>query len=342
MAAIEVRPATLEDAPVLAGLLAARHARDAARLPALETGLAEPEGAAQVTGGLLTNPRAQIMVAEANGRPVGFLAGEKMMLPPTDMASLYIPPHSISIGIEGHAVDGAAALDVYRALYAALAREWVDEGFFTHRIAIPAGDAELQEAWVTLGFGRYLTAAVRPTAAPVPVGKTRNLTIERASPEDIDDVVALADDLNAWHWESPMFWPVLHMAEPAHREFNVGALRGGDAPYFVAYEDGRPVGMQTFLRPGFTPPIVKQDTNVYLFEGVVANDVRGGGIGAALLSHSMEWAARSGYTTCTLHFAPGNPSGAPFWLGHGFVPVEHTMERTVDSRVAWARPKHPA
>jgi hypothetical protein len=53
----------------------------------------------------------------------------------------------------------------------------------------------------------------------------------------------------------------------------------------------------------------------------------------------MDWASRAGYTSCTLHFAPSNPSGGPFWLGHGFVPVEHTMERVIDSRIAWARPR---
>ena len=82
--------------------------------------------------------------------------------------------------------------------------------------------------------------------------------------------------------------------------------------------------------------IVDQSKDVYLFEGIVANGVRGGGIGGTLLRHSMDWARQAGHQTCTLHFAPANSLGAPFWLGHGFVPVEHTMERVIDSRVALA------
>jgi GNAT superfamily N-acetyltransferase len=97
--------------------------------------------------------------------------------------------------------------------------------------------------------------------------------------------------------------------------------------------------MQSFLRPGFTPPTVQRSSDVYLFEGVVSNDARGGGIGAALLKYSMDWARGAGFESCTLHFAAGNPSGAPFWTSNGFVPVEHTMERTIDSRVTWARPR---
>jgi hypothetical protein len=51
----------------------------------------------------------------------------------------------------------------------------------------------------------------------------------------------------------------------------------------------------------------------------------------------MAWASGAGYTTCTLHFASENYSGGPFWLKHAFVPVEHTMERRVDERIAWGR-----
>ena len=43
-----------------------------------------------------------------------------------------------------------------------------------------------------------------------------------------------------------------------------------------------------------------------------------------------------GYANCCLHFASDNPSGAPYWLGQGFVPVEHTMVRRIDERIAWA------
>ncbi|MEO8540752.1 MAG: GNAT family N-acetyltransferase [bacterium] len=340
MPEIDVRPLDPSDAQRCAELLAARHERDFARLGHLEPALREASGWRPLIEPLLANPRADGVAAVRGPELVGFLIGERMLLPPNDFASQFIPPRSIQIGLEGHAVAaGEDSLAVYRAMYAVLARPWVDAGFFTHRAAIVAGDSEAQEAWLTLGFGRYMSAATRDTATPVPVTRQRTLNIERASPEDLEDVLALAEELDSWHWQSPMFWPVIHDAEQAVREFNLSALRSADVPAFVAYAEGRPVGMQTFLRPGFTPPIVKRDSDVYLFEGVVSDADRGGGVGQALLAHSMEWAVRSGYESCTLHFASGNPSGAPFWLGHGFAPVEHTMERVIDSRVAWARPK---
>jgi GNAT superfamily N-acetyltransferase len=337
VSAITVRPANADDLDAAAALFAARHRRDRSRIPNLEPRIEEARAARELLRPLFESGRADGAIAEAGGAVAGFLFGEQMLFAPTEMASLFIPPHSVSMPIEGHAVaEGQDATAVYRALYGFLARTWVADGFFTHRCAIPPGDPAVQEAWVSLGFGRYLTAATRPTAA-VERERLPPVEVQRASPEDIDVVAELAETLNRWHWQAPMFWPVLRTTDPATREFNLAQLRGGDLPYFVGYQDGTAVGMQTFLRPGFTPPVVAREGDVYLFEGVVSDDARGGGVGSALLRHSMDWARNAGYETCTLHFASGNPSGAPFWLGHGFVPVEHTMERRVDERVAWAR-----
>ena len=146
----------------------------------------------------------------------------------------------------------------------------------------------------------------------------------------------LAETLALHHTLAPMFWPFLHTTDAAARAFNLQELEQNTTPYFIAYQDGKLAGAQTFLRPGFTPGPVDHTHDIYLYEGVVQPDARSGGVGTALLAHSMRWAAEQGYQTCTLHFASGNFSGAPFWLGHGFQPVEHTMERRVDERIAWA------
>lgn len=332
-----IRPADIEPC---GQLLVARHRADSQAIPFLEPALSEPGGSRPFLDALQTNQRADGVVAEIEDSIVGFLFGERMDLSPLDMASIFVPPHSVAMPIEGHAVaDDLDATAVYRAMYAALAAEWTRDGYFIHRVAIPAARPAIQQAWVELGFGRYLTAATRPTADPVR-GRLPATTVDirRASPEDIDDVIALVDSLNAHHWESPIFWPNLRETDEAAREFNLGQLRSAKTPYFIAYQEGRPAGMQSFLRPGFTPPIVAGARNVYLYDGVVDDGARGTGIGTALLAHSMTWAREEGLETCTLHFASPNPSGGPFWLGHGFVPVEHTMERRLDERIAWARP----
>lgn len=318
-------------------LLAARHAADRRRLPVLTAKLEDPGACAAEVASLLRRKRTSGAMARRHGDVVGFLFGEAMLFAPNQHPYQYIHPHSIEIPVLGHAAaQGEDALSVYRALYAFMAARWVRDGFFAHRTYIVPGDAELQEAWVSLGFGRHTTCATRDTAAPVTVSPRAAVEIHQAGREDLDVVLSLAHTLGLHHVQAPIFWPMLKTVEPANRELHARALDAGVEPYFVAYQDGRPVGMQTFLRPGYTPPIIDHETGVYLYEGVVEPDVRGGGVGSALLAHAMAWANQSGYRTCTLHFASNNPSGAAFWLGQGFVPVEHSMDRIIDDRIAWA------
>jgi GNAT superfamily N-acetyltransferase len=335
---ITVRPFVPNDLPAAAALLAARHKRDRQRLNALEPALEDPAACAALLAPLPPDTRADGVVALIDGRVAAFLFGERMTLPPTDFSSLFIPPQSIAISVQGHAAEpGPDLFPLYRAMYGELAARWVRSGFFQHQTHIFAGDPELQEAWVALGFGRMMTAAIRPVADPVATQTTsRTVDVRRATDEDLDVVMGLGDTLLRFHSLSPMFWPFLAEPQPATREFQRMMLTADENGYFVAYDGGQAVAMQTFLRHGFLPAITPQERNTYLFEGIVEPGVRGGGLGTELLARGLAWAREQGDEYCTLHFASGNPSGAPFWLGHGFVPVEYTMTRRVDERVAWA------
>lgn len=334
---LRIRPFEPPDVSACAGLLAARHRRDRQRLPLLEPAFEDPLQAAswlvETTASLFSDG----VVAEENGSVVGFLVGQRLLLPPTDISAQFVPPRTVSVPAGGHAVaESMDATTVYRAMYAELAAAWVASGLFTHRVAIVAGDRAVEEAWVSLGFGRAMTAATRRTSEPVEAAEPAGFEVATATPADLDAVVALSDELAAHHWRAPMFWPVLAETSASARRLFASAL-ASEVPCFLAREHGRPVGMQLFLDPGFTPPIVDQRHRLYLFEGVVSDRARGNGVGSALLAASMRWASEHSRELCTLHWASANYSGAPFWLRHGFAPVEHTMERRIDDRVTWAR-----
>jgi len=63
--------------------------------------------------------------------------------------------------------------------------------------------------------------------------------------------------------------------------------------------------------------------------------LRGRGIGATLLKHSLDWAKSEGYERCAVDFEPENVLGRSFWLRH-FEPVSFALIRQVDGRIAWA------
>jgi GNAT superfamily N-acetyltransferase len=104
----------------------------------------------------------------------------------------------------------------------------------------------------------------------------------------------------------------------------------------VAYDNGVPVGMNTFMQPFFLSPMTVPEKTIYLFQGIVTQDARAGGVGTAILSKGVEWAREQGYEHVALHFAAANLPGANFWQTSGFRPIEHGMRRRLDDRIAWA------
>lgn len=336
MMRMEIRRFAERDIEACAELLAARHRRDRARHDVLAPHYEEAVACRDVLGSL-RGPLCDGVVAVAAGRVVGFLFWERQLHPPRGYFSYFFEPYSTAIPLHGHAVaPDADPVAVTRALYGALAETWVRRGFFVHAVRITAGDADLQEAWVSLGFGRKTTCAVRPTAAPVTHRRAADVEIRQVTPTDLDVVLRLVHVNGVHHAQSPLYWPYLLETVDDSRATIAGLLSDPANAHFVAYRAGEPLGLQNFMPPVFLSPLLVPGRMVYLFHGVVEAEARGGGIGSALLAQSMAWARAQGHVHCALHFGSANLSAASFWPSQGFVPVEYTMGRHVDERVAWA------
>lgn len=333
---ITIRAFENSDLQAIAGLLAERQRRDSARGPAgFNKNLEDVSACARV---LRENyvPVLEIAVAERNGKVIGFLGGQRMLLAPTNYAAHYVEPQSISMPSLGHAVaEGEDATTIFRSLYAFLADPWVNDGLFVHTVATIPSDLESNEAWHSLGFGRKMTAAVRDLR-PVEYSGTRP-EIREGSSEDLEVVFQFGSMISRHEALSPMFAPYARHTDPGMREHIREVLAEPGTVTWMAYSEEQPIGMQLFTSPGYTPFHMTHEGTVYLYNGVVNEAARGGGTGTALLAHAMEWANGAGYQRCVLHFNSGNWSGAPFWLGHGFVPIEHALIRRLDPRIAWAR-----
>jgi len=342
---ITVRDASSSDLEACAALLAARHARDRRLTPMLPQRFESAEACLELLAPLLGAPSMSGAVAESDGALVGFLVGQRSTPAADHWLAQYLPPRSIGVPVQGHAVaEGLDAFEVYRALYAHAAVGWTEGGFFRHRVGIPAADPEQRDAWFELGFGAAITYAgrdVRPLDEPpaTPSG----VSIRQATVEDQAEAERL-EQLNAqFHFDSPVFWP--YMWADVHESasgLTRYALDREHSAVFLAVRDSDTIGMQLLfsgsaIRLG--SQLSTQEDSVYLNHGIVDPAARSGGVGTALTARSLSWAQEMGYRQMTLHYATMNPSGGPFWQRHGFVPLEITVERHVDERVAWARPR---
>lgn len=271
------------------------------------------------------SPAAAGVVALRDGGLVAFL-----------LAMQRLPERVMTVPFHGYAIAASESLETYRELYAVLADGFVRRGHFGHRVTVLDADLELRECWDSLSFGRALTTAIRYVDDPV--ADPPELDIRQLGGEHLD-VIGQLEAANARHHNSsPVFIPYLDEDREGYRTRTAALLDDPLNAHFVAYEDGTPAGMNSFMTEARHSPLATPERDIYLFQGIVYESYRHAGIGRGLLAHSMRWARSRGYTTCSLHYFAANLVGSRFWTANGFRPVTHTLGRHIDERMAWARP----
>jgi GNAT superfamily N-acetyltransferase len=293
-----------------AGLLAQRHKRDRARLPFLPSAFEDAAACRPQIESAFENPGWYGVVALDGSEVVGFAVMTTQLIPATHFLASFFPPRGVSLGYAAHAAKEGLEYDAYRAMYADLADHYVTLGYFDHTVSLPATDLEAREAWASLGFGRNMTCAIRDNA-PTKRAPASGVEMHQAA--------------------------YIRESDDASHDFQRNLLNDPAAnAHWVGYEDGRAVAMNTFMQPFFLNPMTVPEKTIYLFQGIVTQDARAGGVGTAILSKGVEWAREQGYDHVALHFASANLPGAKFWQSSGFRPVEHGLRRHIDERIAWA------
>ncbi|MEX2246161.1 MAG: GNAT family N-acetyltransferase [Dehalococcoidia bacterium] len=317
-------------------LLGERHRRDRARQPFLPAAFEKAEACRPQIESAFENAGWYGVAAEADGRMAGYAIMTTQLIAPTHFLASFFPPRGASLPFAAHATREGMEYDVYREMYAALADHFVRKGFFDHSVNVPATDVAAREAFSSLGFGRTMCCAVRDVS---PVGRgAAKVELHAAGGEDAEVIFGLNEELIIHHARSPIFNPWVRESDAGSHEFQRNLLNDAATnAHWVAYEDGRAIGMNTFMAPFFLSALTVPDKRaVYLFQGVVSEQARAGGVGSALLEKGVEWAREQGYEHIALHFATPNVSGAKFWQSSGFEPVEYGMRRRIDERIAWS------
>lgn len=315
-------------------LLADRHRRDRERDARLPGAYEVPAACRPLIEQALDGHAAQGVVCSDGGRIVGYAVMSSQVIAQTHFLASFFPPRQGSISLAAQAAEAGAEYDVYREMYAALADRFVSLGFFDHSVNIAASDTAARDAYVSLGFGLSMSAAIRDVAPTTRVAAATE--VHQAGAEDAEQIFALSEELTLHHARSPIFNPYIRESDDESHNLQRGLLADPANAHWVAYDGTRAIGMNTFMPPGFLSPMTVPDKTVYLFQGVVSPDARQGGVGTAILSRSVAWAREQGFAHVALHYATANIQGARFWQSSGFKPVEYGMRRRIDERIAWA------
>jgi GNAT superfamily N-acetyltransferase len=260
-------------------------------------------------------------VATRGGAAVGFLLG-------TPRADTSWGPN-VWVEGAGHAVERAE--DV-RDLYALAAARWVEEGRTSHYAVVPASDPALVDAWFRLGFGQQHVHAVREAPTEPLTELPEGVEIRRPTRDDIDDLAQLELALPEHQARSPVFSP---LPPPPFDEVRAEWDEDFDNPVyttFVAVGGGRvlgsavgcPISVSSMHRG-----IVCPDDAGFLGFAAVLPEARGAGIGRALGTTVLDWAATEGYRVVATDWRATNLLSSRTWPKLGWRSTFYRLHRAV-------------
>ncbi|MEV8367496.1 GNAT family N-acetyltransferase [Streptomyces niveus] len=232
------------------------------------------------------------------------------------------------IRLHQHASARRRKRAIYRRLYAALAGQLTALGAFEHTVVVSAAHDDTVTALFELGFGADQIKGARPTSAPIET-RQGGVRPREADADDLEDLLDLTVELQRFHASSPILRPALVDLRAIRDSFR-SALRDERQLILVTEEHGRLTGM---MQAG---PDSRYLSTATIGIAVVTASARSGGVGRALLSGVVDWAAGHGFEMCGTEWTSANLVGDAFWRGHGFAPVGHTLTRRIDARVSWA------
>ena len=259
-----------------------------------------------------------VAAVDDDGMLIGFMAAT--------LADCPGQQHS-RIRIQQHASAQHGKREIYRGLYAALAERLTVLGGFEHTLAVSAAHSDVITCLFELGFGVDQIKGLRPTSSPI--GAVLNVRLREAVAGDMEDLLKLAVELQQFHAGSPILRPALADLRSIKDGFQT-ALIEERRLLLVAEENGRITGM---MQAG---PDNRYLATATVGIAVVTASARSKGVGTALLSGVVGWAASHGFGTCGTEWSSANLVSDAFWRGHGFNPAGYKLTRLIDARVSWA------
>jgi len=150
------------------------------------------------------------------------------------------------------------------------------------------------------------------------------MTIRTATGEDLAAIRALFWQLDTHAIESQ---PWHYCRGERADEYLLGLIEDENADFLLAERNGEIVGFsQLSFKWTRDIPVLVPCKFAYIQDFVVREDLRGQGIGAALMEASKDWARARGAGYLRLGVLAGNLGAQRFYARHGLAPQAITME----------------
>jgi GNAT superfamily N-acetyltransferase len=308
-------PLAAPHVPAAAALVTAGVARLRARVPVLPPAWADAAVVGRVLRALADRGNGLALLAD-DGALLGFQAAT--LIDGHGGRWAYTPDIA-------HAT--ASILDTDRAverLYARLAERWVMEACVEHVVTVLADDAASLAAFGRLGFAPHVVDLVRDLGPVDGAALPEGGHVRRAVPGDAPALGELHAGLVGHLRAAPVF---LRLPNAPALEMQRRRIADPAGAMFVATVDDRPVA---FLRIGPSADdvatIVRDKGTASISNAYTVPELRGTGIGSALLAEAVAWARGARYVRCAVDHEAANGEASRFWSRHA-TPVAVSLAR---------------
>lgn len=202
-------------------------------------------------------------------------------------------------------------------------------------IVWPSRDTAAVRALVHHGFAPLLVTAVRRAGVGSVAVAAPDVTIRHATKADLVACVALNMEVTRYDSQFGALTERPSTEAGLHRQM-VELLDRDQPCVWLAELAGRPVGIITVDLPPHSDWMAGHTSAspiAYLGLGGVRADLRGSGIGSALVAQVHRELDQLGIAVTLLHYALPNPRSVPFWSVQGYRPLWTSWHRRPAIRV---------
>jgi GNAT superfamily N-acetyltransferase len=224
-----------------------------------------------------------------------------------------------------HSAIAAKKRELYQRMYMYLAQEWVNHHIHLHLVRHFAHDTILQETLYQIGFGAILAERLRDCSA-----LDERLDLAISVEQDVSKLIAIQTEHNRYYPKAPIFIPKPTEKQEVLAELEAHAQQGD--VFFVYYEQHEPcaymiVGQSAIGGEGF---LLEQTNTAQVKSAYARPEIRGKGIGAALLQRALQWSQQQGYERVFVEHETANVYGGNFWCKY-FNPYVFASMRYIDT-----------
>lgn len=217
--------------------------------------------------------------------------------------------------------------ELYQQMYMHLSQEWVNNHIHLQMIGYFAHDVVLQETLYQFGFGAVIAELLRDCSTVI---EPHAVVIQEE--KEVSKLLNLQIEHNRYYSKAPIC--IQKPTDPHEVLPQLEAhARQGDV-FFVYYEQQEPcaymiVGNSTLDGEGF---LLQRTHTAQIKSAYARPDLRGKGIGTALLQCAIQWSREQGYERIFVEHETANLSGGAFWHKH-FTPYVYFSMRYIDNSI---------